>query len=296
MADELLYQLATKLFNKSEDEIKKLLLNENGEPLENGIENIIALDNARIKRIKGENHDAGYGKAKKETASEIEKFYREKFGINTDGNYEAIAEAISEQIASSSTKGKQITDDDVKKHPAYLKLEKEYVPKSKYEELDNQFNQFKTGIDRRIKFDKVKERALVELENMKPDYPDVPQIKQNLVNAFIKEIESFEDFEFVENEIVAIKDGKRVDDGRGNPTTFEQIVKEKAAGYFKFLESDAKGNAGNKNNGVQSNPPAGKYVFKTKEEAVNAYEKAKAEGASQEELKKIIDAANAVRS
>ena len=292
---ELLLALSTKFFNQTEDELKPLIYGEGETVLDNAFDAIAALDTARIKRLKDEQtkkYNDGHGKGKAETATEIEKYYRELFNVADEGNYEVIATAIKEQLSKKPV-GKEITEDDIKKHPVYLNLEKNYVPKDIHEALVTEHTQFKTGIDRRIKIDNAKKRALYDLESFKPDYTpysDTPIIKQTLTDTYLREIESVDDIEFDEKgEIIAvIKDGKRVEDGHGNVKPFSDFTKEIAGKYFKFLKQDPKGGAGNGT--PAGNPHATSYVFKDRDDAVKQYTDAKNAGATPEVLKGMIAA------
>lgn len=246
--DELLLSFLTKVYNKTEDEVKGIIFNDKNEVNENAFETLSGLDTIRVKRLKSESTEKfnnGYSKGKEETASEFEKLLKETFSINDELPF---AELLPKVKELSTTKSK-MSADDVKKHPEYLALETSRVPKAEHEKLQTEFETFKKGIERRVKIDKVKEKAILNLDTFNPDYPDVPQIKQNLVNVYLNSFDNFDDFEFAENSIIAIKDGKRVEDAHGNPVTFDKLCKETASGYFKFKVTDARSGAGNSNGG-----------------------------------------------
>ena len=48
---ELLLKVATKLFNKTEEELKPLIFDEEGKELDTAFENLLYLDTARVQRI-----------------------------------------------------------------------------------------------------------------------------------------------------------------------------------------------------------------------------------------------------
>ena len=276
-AEELFISFLTKVYNKTEDEVKPLIFDDKGEINADAFETLTGMDTARVTRLKGDSNgkfDDGYSKGKKETAEKIEKHFKESLGLDIEGNYEAISEATKELMATSKAKGKDITEDDIKKHPAYLKIEKEYVPKTEHEKLLQDYDNYKKNIDRKIKFDKAKKIAMNELETFRPDftpYNDAPQIKQNLIQSYVSGIDSLDDIEFddSDNIIAIVKGGKRVEDAHGNPMTFTKYNQERAGNYFKFLKQSEKGSAGNSNDGNTTKA----QTFASKDEYTEAYSK-----------------------
>lgn len=295
---ELLIGVLTKVHNKTEEEITPLIFDDKGEVAEKAFDNILSLDTARVSKFKTDitkKFDDGYSKGKAETAGQIEKHFKEQFGIDGD-NYEAISEALKEQLATSKTKGKEITDEDIKRHPFFLAYEKSAVPKQQYEKLQSDFDGFKNGVDRKMKLDRVKEKAMLHLDEFNPEYPDVPEIKANLTKVYLSDFEQYDDFNIeADGTIVAIKDGKRVEDEHGNPMKFSDLSKKHASGYFKFKKQGERQGTQNKNEQTttgQFSIPA----FQSKAEIADYYTKRKAEGATPEELKEIIAVSNRFKS
>lgn len=274
-SNELLLSVITKIYNKTEDEVKPLIFNDKGELTEDAFDTIVGLDVAKVTRLKKENNkfDDGYGKGVKETAEKIEKHFKESLGVSVDGNYEAIAEAVKEQMTNTKAKGKDITEDDIKKHPYFLQMEKNYVPKVEHEKVVNEYGQYKSTIDRTLKVDRVKEKAYNNLNNKwKVAFPQDSKRKETLVNAYIRDVTSFDDVEIQEDgQIIVIKNGKRVEDAHGNVLPFDKYTEEIATGYFEFLKQDAKGGAGNKNEGGGGATKT--YSFTSKQELAEAYDK-----------------------
>jgi len=265
----LLLSVLTKVYNKTEDELKPLILNDKDEVIETAFETIVAMDAAKVSRFKAENKtkfDAGYSKAKEEVLTDAEKKLRDTFGIADELPFDELLPKIKE----TSTAKSKLTVDDVKKHPEYLALETTRVKKEDHEKVVNEFADYKKNIDRTMKIAKAQDKAMVLLEKFKPDfkpYEDAPQIKSNLLNAYKKSIEEFDDFEITETDIVAIKNGKRVEDDHGNPVSFETICKNNASGLFKFLVQDPKDGVQNRNDDSSTQTKK----FSNKEEMTRAY-------------------------
>jgi hypothetical protein len=283
--NDLFLSFVTKVFNKSEDELKPLIFD--GEEIKDeAFEKLIGLDTARVKRLKSESTEKfnnGYSKGKAETAEEFEKTLREHFGITEELPFAELLPKVKEQFSAKS----KMTPDDVRKHPEYLALEQTRVPKEKYETLHNEFEVYKKTIDRKIKFEKVWEKAEPTIESFNLDWPTDPKIKSNLKGLIRKDLESYEDAEFTDNDIVLIKDGKRVQDAHGNPVKFIDATKEIVSNYVPFKVQDAKGNAGNQNKPGASNLQG--YNFANKTEMIDAYNKITDEKEKKEFLIKTRD-------
>lgn len=256
---ELLLQLATKLFNKTEEEVSQIIYD--GEKIkDDSFDTLLQMDTARVKRFKDEStirFNDGYKKAQSEIMPEIEKKIRTEFEISEEATFDELIPKVKEKIATGSKS--KLTDDEVKKHPVYLELEKNRIPKDVYEQKINEFETYKTGIERQNKMSKVREKALLFLDEFKPAFPDDENIKNNLKNVYLSEFEKFDDYEISEDgSIIAVKDGKRVEDAHGNPVPFKQLAKEKASGYFQFMVQTPKGGAGN-GSGAGSGVAAAKW-------------------------------------
>jgi hypothetical protein len=283
--NDLFLSFVTKVFNKSEDELKPLIFD--GEEIKDqAFETLVGLDTARVKRLKSESTEKfnnGYSKGKAETAEEFEKTLREHFGISEELPFIELLPKVKEQFSAKS----KLTSDDIKMHPEYLALETSRVPKEKYEALSNEFEVYKKTIDRKIKFDKVWERAEPLIESFNADWPSDPKIKSNLKALMKKDFESFEDAEFIDNDIILKKDGKRVEDEHLNPIKFPDITKGILTNYVTLKVQDAKGNAGNQNKPGASNVQG--YNFANKTEMIDTYNKITDEKEKKEFLIKTRD-------
>ena len=271
--EELFLSFLTKVFNKTEDEVKPLIYNDKGEINETAFETVLSFDTARVKRLKDEGtlkFDNGYKKAQSEILKDNEALLKETFGIHDDLSYPELLIKAKEL----STAKNKLTTDDVKKHPDYLALEATRVKKEDYEKVVSEFDTYKKNIDRTMKIGKVIDRATVTLDKFNPDftpYADAPAIKANLLDAYRRSFEQFDDFEITDTNIIPIKDGKRVEDEHGNPISFETLCKQNAGNYFKFLKQTPRGSSGNTNEGSGGQQEGLK--FQSKQEMVEAYGK-----------------------
>jgi hypothetical protein len=260
MSDErtLLVGLLTKQMNKTEDEVTALLYDKDGEnlKLKDGVaDTLYSFDAERVNKLKAaqtEKFNDGYKKAQGEILTKYEQQIREKYGVQTDKTGVDLIEDIIAAKAPARSAAK-LTDDDVKKHEAYIALErgkiKEY--EDKINAILDEHNQYKSGVEREKKLSVVYDRANGELDKMRPVMAKSPEVARNQRKMFLNMLNDY-DYDIGDNGIVVLKDGKRVENKHGHAVSFEDIVKEKAATMFEFEQQSAKGGAGNQNNGGSS--------------------------------------------
>ena len=151
---QILLGLLTKTLNRSEQEVIELLYQKDDKDeliLKDGaVDEILELDSARVVNIKKnapvpkERLDNEYKRGVKEGLKELESTVKEKYSIDSE---KLGIELIDELLADKSKKIK-ITDDDVKKHPLYLDLEKSRVAKAEFDALKGEYDEFKTNIEK----------------------------------------------------------------------------------------------------------------------------------------------------
>ena len=263
--NEVLMGYLTKTHNKTEDEIKALIFD--GDSLsDKALDNLLTMDAARVTRLRTESNkfDDGFKKGQKETLTAAEKKFRETFGFEFDGGYDEMLTAFKEHNEKAGKKS-SLTEDEIKKHPAYLALEKERVPKADHEKIVNEFTEYKRNIDRTMKQEKVKEHALSFLDKKNPVYPEDGTIASNLKKAYLRDVLDFDDVVTDENsgQITAfVKGGKRVEDAHGNPLSPEKMYEQIAKGYFQFKVQTPRGGSGG-GGGGRGAEGAGKYAGMT---------------------------------
>lgn len=268
----LLIQALTKWFNKSEDEVTKMIYDTEGKVSESAFENISTMDAARVSKFSSEKETHfknGEAKATERVNKQAAKLIKESLGIDTDSDVltEVLDEAKNQIEAKTKKKVEPLTDEAVKQHPLYIKLEKERVPKTEYEKVVAEFENHKATIEQEKVFSMIDEQALLKLKAMNPDfdrYKDSPQVLNTLQTAFKTALREYS-YKPDGNGgfIVLNKAGERVNDEHGNPVTIDHVVKQKAPDYFTFLKQPPKGSAGNDPNGAL---PSGTTDFKTKTE------------------------------
>jgi len=277
---ELLLAFLTKTLNLTSEEAAKLLykLGEDGKLTEefntDALGKILELDAARVSQIKEsgkvdtqELFNNGFKKAQKEVLAAHEKAIREEFGVdNTDlTGIDLVREVISKNTKS---KGGELTDENVKKHPLYLGLEK--TKTSALDELKGEYEGKISSIESQYKrnavLGTVKNDARSILAGLNPVISENQTVAQNRELDFLTKLESYE-FQPGQNgeHLVLDKEtGNRLEDQHGHPVRFTDVVKEKAALYYDFKKQGEKGNGGNE--GGQGGKSGGVQVPKTKDE------------------------------
>jgi hypothetical protein len=250
----VLKSFVAKAYNKSETEIDGLITDETG-VRDDGFENLLTLDTSKTKRLKGDSQtmfDKGYQKAEAEVKSRVEKAFKEKTGFNDDAD--SFEELLDKYVEQAKTPAKTaLTDDDVKRHPAYLALEKERIPKAEYEKVKTEFDEFKNGITKKQK----REYLRNKIQKIK-DGLNLEQIENEVVRAkrnelFLNDFDNL-DYEQDGENIVLISDGKRLEDEHGNLITLNKYVEKKASEHYIVLKQSPKSSAGNGNPDVKVEP------------------------------------------
>lgn len=250
----VLMSFITKAYNKTETDINELIEDETGVKTD-AFENLLTLDTSKTKRLKGDGQvmfDKGYQKAEAEVKSRVEKAFKEKTGFNDDAD--SFEELLDKYVEQAKTPAKTaLTDDDVKRHPAYLALEKERIPKAEYEKVKTEFDEFKNGITKKQK----REYLRNKIQKIK-DGLNLEQIENEVVRAkrnelFLNDFDNL-DYEQDGENIVLISDGKRLEDEHGNLITLNKYVEKKASEHYIVLKQSPKGSAGNGNPDVTVTP------------------------------------------
>jgi hypothetical protein len=194
----------------------------------------------------------GFDRAKKDVLTKFEKDIRLKYGIEEDLKgielIDKLVEVQKEEAGASAGKSK-LNDDDVKKHPIYLSLEK-----TKNDELKAKVKEF----EERIKADnesRVYEGLLSTMD------AEADKVFATLGAAILPEDQSIaakhkkrllfdelRSFKWQKNgdDLIALKeDGSRLEDKAGNPRSFKDIVAEVAKANFQFQAAQGRKSPGN---------------------------------------------------
>ena len=263
---KLLESLLTKQYSLTDEELQGLLYEklEGSEDLklkDDSLDVLLNRDSERVKRIKQAAEDAlkpefevrfnnGFKKAKGETMKDFEDRLRTEFGIDTIDKQGV--DLVKSIIAAKSKVGDQITIDEIKKHPDFLKIENDW--KTRYEtdtnELKTKHEQFIADITNREKYNRVDEDVLKIFAELKPVEPENTIVAHNRRKDFLNKFRAY-NFELKEdgNHLVLDKDGKRIEDAQLNAVNFKSFVKEMTGNYYEFKVQDGKGAPGNPGGG-----------------------------------------------
>lgn len=236
-------RLADILYKKADDGTPSEELNEDVLP------KLLDLDKGRIAKIKEEgkgSFDNGYKKAQKEISEQWENRIKTTFELETDAVGEELLTAIKEK---AGTGGKTSSEEDVKKHPLYLSLEKKYLLdlKAAKEEGERALEEFKSKMTVSELKNMAKGIAKEKLLSKKPVLEDDQNIAETRIQDFLRELESYDYQKLDDGTLLPIKDGKRLENDHSHPISFDALIDSVASRRFKFEVQDPKGNGGNKN-------------------------------------------------
>jgi hypothetical protein len=169
-------------------------------------------------------------------AEEFEKALRTSFGVDSEKQgQELIDEIVTHVNSKPDTKGKQLTDDDIKKHPAFIRAESEYKKQLReaQEQAEKSVNDLKADYQRKDVFSKVSKEALARFDEMRPVLSDDPKRAQAQRDLLLEKLGSY-DFEEVDGKFIPLKEGRKVENEFGHTLEFPDLVKNTASLYFDF--------------------------------------------------------------
>jgi hypothetical protein len=208
-----------------------------------------------------EREKKGFDRAKSTVLSDLEKQIRKEFSVD-DAELQGvdlvrhIADTTREAAEAKGGKSGKLTDDDVKKHPLFIDLEKakkkevedlkkDFDTKIKAKEDEREYDKLLTDIDSEADkiFSSIGEAVLPE---------DASIAAKHKKRLLIDELRSFK-FQKSENgDIVVLNaDGTRHEDKAGNAKGFKDLVSEIAKQNFQFKAGQERKLPGN------GNPPPG---------------------------------------
>lgn len=252
---QILVGLLAKTLNKPEDEIKSLILKEDSEELKpDALSIMLDLDASRMSTLveahKKEKADQ-YARALKEVSKDWEKKIKDQFSLETDKTGdELIAEAVQSKASGGGDgDGDELTDEKVKSHPLYIRLENEKkreleeVRKEWEKKLDEKENEYTQRMTR----SSVHQKILARIKSKNPVLPEDAKKAEKRLNAALRDFSEY-DFDIDGNDIIVkTKDGQQLKDKHNNPVSFEELVDVVADDYFDFDGSG--GDSGGKGSG-----------------------------------------------
>lgn len=207
-------------------------------------------------KIVKEREDRGYQRAQKTVLQNLEKDLRKTYGVedaDLQGTelVEHIVNAVKEDAAAKGGKSK-LTDDDIKKHPLYLELEK--TKKKETETLKAEYEtKIKAEADAR-EYDRLLSSVDSEAEKIFTSIGDAILPEDASIAAKHKKrllLDELKAFKFQKNgdEILVLKeDGTRYEDKAGNPVSFKDLVTTTAKQNFQFKAAQDRKSPGGDNN------------------------------------------------
>lgn len=199
----------------------------------------------------------GYQRAQKEVLTKLEKDLRTKYPIDDAElkGADLIDKIIELQKEDVKVKGKpkELSDDDVKKHPLYLELEKAKAKevtetKKHFEEIIAKDQESRNYESLLSEVDKNADKIFQSLGDavLPEDATIAAKHKQKLLYEELRQIK----WQKTGEDLIALKeDGSRYEDKAGNAKTFGDIVAEIAKNNFVFKQSQERKGPGNGNEG-----------------------------------------------
>ena len=252
--------LLSKAYKFDDGKIAELLKEADGVNEESIISSLLTEDAARVTILKtpksGETYNDGYAKAKKEVLTDLENQIKTAHGIQSDKKGVELIDEIITAKSSNGGKDGEITDDVVKRHPAFIQMEKDFKKQvsDKEKELETKTKEYETSIDKISTFTNVKSKADGIFQALKPILPKKANVAQNIKNQFYKELEGYDFEKQADGSYLVSKDGKRLEDGHGHSRDFNEIIESIAGNYFEFEENNGGANAGNNNDKDKTKP------------------------------------------
>lgn len=199
--------------------------------------------------------DAGYQRAEKKILSGLEKDLRTEFNISDDETAELKGLDLIKHIVESvkaepgkAGKGK-LTDDEIKKHPLYLELEKSKSAEVKKIQTDyeTKIKEITDGQEYEKLLTDVERQALQIFTEMGDAIlPEEKSIAEKHVNKLlIGELKSYKFQKNGDDILVLNPDGTRKEDKAGNAVTLKDLTQDVAKSNFQFKQSQKRDNTGN---------------------------------------------------
>jgi hypothetical protein len=216
---------------------------------------VIEADTKRVAKFSSEK-TAQYNRGIKEGAGKIEKELKEKYEVESDLiGVELVDLVVTKQLETASKDKKDIT-----KHPDYIKLETSIDKKLKDRDKDweGKIEVLKSDFNKAKFFEKIRDKALANLESRKPILPSDPAKAQVWKDTYLNELRQGNYQESEDGEpIVLDKEGNALKDKHGNPVTFAEYEKSISDKYFEYPVAEKRDSPGNKTIPGQQGPIPG---------------------------------------
>lgn len=223
----------TELETKTEEELNET---EVGTKIKEHYRSIIGSINKTADLKLDEKFKAGQRKK----AEEFEKLLKEKFSVESELQGDELVDEIFAGVSSKpGDKAKELTPDDVKKHPEYVRMETDFKKqlKTEKETAQKSITELKAQYQGKEVFAKVAAKAIEIFEAMKPVLSDDPKKAAAQKQVLLDRLQGYQ-YEEVEGKFIVSKDGKVVENTFGHKAEFEDLVKEIGETYFDFRKAE----------------------------------------------------------
>lgn len=254
-----------ELLNKSDEEVN----------VDETLGTLKQKDRDRVSLLQKNSFDEGYKKAEKREKNEFEKKLKTKFDIDSDKLGDELIEEIFEATTSKQKTSKSsMTDDDVKKHPAFVQMENTFKKqlKEQKEDFENQIHTKENEYKKKETFGNVSKQGLKIFESLNPILSSNSEKAANQKNDFVAKLNGYE-YEEVEGKVIISKDGAVLEDGHGNKIDFEKFVKSIAEQFYDFKVAEIRTAPGSTTTSTE--PPQFSSTIKTKADYERAMNSAK---------------------
>jgi len=237
----LLNETLVKVFKFTEEQMSGLY-NEDGDLI--NLKIVTEADEKRVAKFNTEKQSQ-LDRGIKEGAHKIEKAIKEKYDIESDLIGIDLVDTVVLSKIEEANKGQ---NKDITKHPDYIKLETSIDKKLKerdsewevkLSEREREFNKAKL-------FDKIKEKALLNLETRNPILPSDPKKAQVWKETYLNELRNGNYQEGDDGTpIVLDKEGATLRDSHGNPISFDEFEKSISDKYFEYPAAEKRSSSAN---------------------------------------------------
>lgn len=240
------------------------------EKVESGdlLKEITSLHAKKVADDRTENFNQGEQKARKEVLTKFEDDLRTEFGIDSKKKGLDLVKEVVTAKTPDPAKPDSISEDVVKKHPAFLKREKELqdsLDLSK-KETEDKVKEVENGYAKKETFKTVSEIGLTEFDKLNPvlsaDSGKAAKQKNLLTKALQ---DSGYDFEIQKDKsVLLMKEGKRAEDAHGNPIKYADFIKQTAddLGFDFKVATDRTSAGGGNGTGGKANEGNGNEALK----------------------------------
>lgn len=239
---KVLNESLSKLF-KLDPETLASLYNEAGELVD--FSKILELDAARITKYKSDS-DSQYKRGIKEAAEKLERELKEKYELDSDlKGVDLIDHLLVHKVDEAKASGTK----DITKHPEFIKLQVSIDKqlKDRDKEWEGKLKTKEAEYNKSRLFEKVREKALLNLTSRNPILPNDPRKAQVWKDTYLNDLRQANYMEDETGELIVLApNGEKLQTAHGKNITFDEFEKDVADKYFEYPVSQERSSAGNK--------------------------------------------------